>query len=165
MKPDTPVTKLWYLKECLIMRSANQCLPIWHAQYLQLRHKTFRSIHLCTFTLWSSAEQPPSYTHLILVCPPRSHTWNFRLLYVTVSTLKPIAVQREKKKKMHRYSEPGYYHCLICAQCDISADDSNFIFYSQALQCEGDGGREMMLNLRLCRDWIWRKNWHNTDYL
>lgn len=34
-------------------------------------------------------------TYLILVCPPRSHTWNFRFLYVTVSTLKPIAVQRE----------------------------------------------------------------------
>lgn len=48
----------------------------------------------------------------------------------------------EREKKMHRYSEPDYYHCLICAQCDISADDSNFIFYSQALQCEGDSGRK-----------------------
>lgn len=48
----------------------------------------------------------------------------------------------EKKQKTHRYSEPDHYHCLICAQCDISADDSNFIFYSQALQCEGDSGRK-----------------------
>lgn len=39
----------------------------------------------------------PFITHLILVCPPRSHTWNFRFLYVTVSTLKPIAAERKKK--------------------------------------------------------------------
>lgn len=31
-------------------------------------------------------------TNLILVCPPKSHTWNFRFLHVIVSTLKPIAV-------------------------------------------------------------------------
>jgi hypothetical protein len=31
--------------------------------------------------------------HLILVCPPKSHTWNLRFLYVTVSTLKPMAEQ------------------------------------------------------------------------
>lgn len=29
-------------------------------------------------------------TYLMLVCPPRSHTWNFRFLYVTCSTLNPI---------------------------------------------------------------------------
>lgn len=27
----------------------------------------------------------------MLVCPPKSQTWNFRFLYVTVSTLKPMA--------------------------------------------------------------------------
>lgn len=37
-------------------------------------------------------------TYLILVCPPKSHTWNFRFLHVIVSTLKPIAVQ-----KSHHY--------------------------------------------------------------
>lgn len=34
------------------------------------------------------------WTNLILVCPPKSHTWNFRFLHVIVSTLKPIAVQK-----------------------------------------------------------------------
>lgn len=29
--------------------------------------------------------------YLILVCPPKSQTWNLRFLYVTVSTLNPIA--------------------------------------------------------------------------
>lgn len=29
--------------------------------------------------------------YLMLVCPPKSQTWNFRFLYVTVSTLKPMA--------------------------------------------------------------------------
>lgn len=164
MKPDTPVTKLWYLKECLIMRSANQCLPIWHAQYLQLRHKTFRSIHLCTFTLWSSAEQPPSYTHLILVCPPRSHTWNFRLLYVTVSTLKPIAVQKKNKKRT------GTVSLIITT---VSSVHSVIFLLTTAIlfsilrlyNVREIVGEKMTLNLRLCRDWIWRKNWHNTDYL
>ena len=27
----------------------------------------------------------------IVVCPPKSHTWNLRFLYITVSTLNPIA--------------------------------------------------------------------------
>lgn len=69
--------------------------------------------------------QPPSATstYLILVCPPRSQTWNFRFLYVTVSTLKPIAVQREihmgTVSAGDTTSLPDYFHCLICMYSGI----------------------------------------------
>lgn len=33
---------------------------------------------------------PPIASYLILVCPPKSHTWNLKFLYVTCSTLKPM---------------------------------------------------------------------------
>lgn len=35
----------------------------------------------------------------MLVWPPRSHTWNLMFLYVTVSTLKPIAAEPAKAVK------------------------------------------------------------------
>ena len=33
---------------------------------------------------------------LMLVCPPKSQTWNLRFLYVTVSTLNPMAGRESK---------------------------------------------------------------------
>jgi hypothetical protein len=37
-------------------------------------------------------------TCLILVCPPRSHTWNLRFLYFTVSTLNPMAARNARQQ-------------------------------------------------------------------
>ena len=34
--------------------------------------------------------------YLMLVCPPKSQTWNLRFLYVTVSTLNPMAGRESK---------------------------------------------------------------------
>ena len=53
----------------------------WNTQYIPYS-KTWLSSRL--IYMWTNL-------YLILVCPPRSHTWNLRFLYVTVSTLKPIA--------------------------------------------------------------------------
>lgn len=50
-----------------------------------------------------STTHPADHTHLMLVWPPRSHTWNFRFLYVTVSTLKPMAAEREEVQRQPHF--------------------------------------------------------------
>ena len=39
----------------------------------------------------------------MLVCPPKSHTWNLILLYVTVSTLKPMAAAGQQHGSVCRH--------------------------------------------------------------
>ena len=59
----------------------------------------FRSLILIQFLCLSLSYCLLHY--LMLVCPPKSHTWNFKFLYTTVSTLKPIA---ERKQIYNYYS-------------------------------------------------------------
>ena len=40
--------------------------------------------------IFRSTKENENLTYLMLVCPPKSQTWNLRFLYVTCSTLKPM---------------------------------------------------------------------------
>ena len=44
---------------------------------------------------------------LMLVWPPKSQTWNFRFLYVTVSTLNPIAAEAVRARRRGSAEKPG----------------------------------------------------------